>query len=93
METLVKLAVKIVNLIVLCFLAGCANSVSLEDLEAEAMVSGDWSAVDKREQSLRRRRNIGGPECPDGLTLYCVDDGMGEHCQCVTKGAGIPIRP
>jgi hypothetical protein len=38
-------------------LSGCAQQkLTLEELEREALVTGDWSKVEKREKSLERER-------------------------------------
>ncbi len=82
-EAIVRSAMKMTSLIVLCFLAGCATKPSLEQLEDEAMVSGDWSAVEKREQSSNRLGPINGRSCPNGRALICVKNGLREECECV----------
>ena len=73
------------SLIVLCFLAGCAAKPSLEQLEDEAMVSGDWSAVEKREQSSIRLNTVNDRSCPNGRAMVCVKNGMHEECECVNS--------
>jgi hypothetical protein len=80
---IVRSAMKMTSLIVLCFLAGCATKSSLEQLEDEAMVSGDWLAVEKREQSSNRLGPINGRSCPNGRALICVKNGLREECECV----------
>jgi len=73
---------KITSLVVLCFLAGCAARPSLNQLEEEAMVSGDWSAVEQREEEIRRHDpNIGGT-CPSGQAKVCYENPAGENCEC-----------
>ncbi len=52
------------GLLLLSFLVGCAPVTTLEELEAQAYVSGDWSAVDKRERMIARREARMGPTCP-----------------------------
>ncbi len=84
-EANVRSAMRITSLIVLCFLAGCAAKPSLEQLEDEAMVSGDWSAVEKREHSSNRLGSINGRSCPNGRPLICVKDGMREECACAER--------
>ena len=42
-------------LLTLMMLTGCASLTPLEQLESEAMVSGDWSKVDRRERSIEMR--------------------------------------
>ncbi len=73
---------KIANLIVLCFLVGCAARPSLEQLEKEAMASGDWSAVEQREEAMRRVDPNNGGTCPSGQAKVCHENPAGEHCEC-----------
>ncbi len=84
-SALVIPSVKMTSLIVLCFLAGCAAKPSLEQLEDEAMVSGDWSAVEKREQSSSRLNPANDRSCPTGHAIVCVKNGMHEECECVNS--------
>ena len=42
-------------LLVLVLLGGCGTYTSLEQLEATAMLTGDWSEVEKRERIIARR--------------------------------------
>ena len=75
----------LIGLLALCFVIGCAPVKSLEQLEAEASVSGDWSAVEKRERILARRAATTGPSCPEGYVSYCERFGGFERCGCVTR--------
>ena len=84
-DAIVRSAMKITSLIVLFFLAGCATKPSLEELEDEAMVSGDWSAVEKREHSSNRLGSVNGSSCPNGHALICVKNGLREVCECVSS--------
>jgi len=79
---IVRSAMKIANLILLCLLAGCAASPSLEQLEEEAMASGDWSAVEQREEAMRRYDPNNGGTCPAGQDRVCYENPVGETCQC-----------
>lgn len=66
---------------------GCAPSKTLEELEAEALRTGDWRLVEKREALLEKRRARQTAECPDGSVSYC-DKSIGSYrCQCVSKAA------
>ena len=76
------MAVKTTCLILMCLLAGCAAKPTLEQLEDEAIVSGDWSAVEKREQSSNQLDPINGRSCLNGRPLICVKDGAREECAC-----------
>ena len=82
-NVLVESSMKITSLIVLFFLAGCATKPSLEQLEDEAMISGDWSAVEEHEQSPNRLGSVIEHSCPSGQALICVKNGLREACECV----------
>jgi hypothetical protein len=53
-----------------CVLAGCATGPTLEQLEADALMTGDWSLVEKREQQLRRRQMRAAYQCPNGYIAF-----------------------
>jgi len=65
-------------------LMGCAPVKSLEELELEAMQSGDWSAVDQRERILARRAAQRGLQCPSGHISYCESFAGDSRCACVS---------
>lgn len=52
-----KLSLSVIAILVMLAFAvsGCAT-MSLEELEAEALITGDWSSVEKREASINRRK-------------------------------------
>jgi hypothetical protein len=64
-------------------MAGCSGMVSMEELEAQAMITGDWSEVEKRERVLAKRSMRDGPSCPPGTTGYCEAAFGQEECYCV----------
>ena len=66
-------------------LAGCANYQSLEQLEAHALVSGDWSKVEQRERIIAKRNQRDANQCPRRLTRYCNLDFSRERCACVNR--------
>ncbi len=74
---------KVLALLAALLLAGCGSMPSLEQLEDQAFISGDWSAVEKRERLIARRIAIQGPQCPAGLTAYCEKRGVQKRCGCV----------
>jgi len=74
-------------LMALCALAGCVTGPSLEELEAQALVSGDWSLVEKREQQIERRKNREGPSCPVGYLAVCVHEIGSQRCECVDRSS------
>ena len=68
----------------LCALAGCASGLSLEELEAQALVTGDWSLVERREAQIAARRQP-GPNCPAGSVAYCRSFMGDKDCACVSS--------
>jgi len=73
---------RLVSILILLLVVGCATPPTLEELEAEAVASGDWKAVEDRERIIRK---IGSPlhqQCPEGLALFCLKNGMHEVCSC-----------
>ena len=79
----VRVVKGLIAVMALILLTGCSSFASLEQLEAEAMLTGDWSAVETRERIIHRRNLRAGLQCPPGTTGYCeVDFGQG-NCTCV----------
>lgn len=70
-------------ILVLLFLAGCSAYVPLEQLEAEALVSGDWSRVEQRQHAIQRRNLRSSMACPPGTTGYCEKRTGAERCGCM----------
>ena len=68
-------------------LGACAAPPTLEELEFQALQSGDWSAVEKRERVMARRAEKAGPACPQGAILYCEERAGDQACQCVSRRA------
>jgi len=67
----------------LILLTGCAATTPLEQLEAEALVSGDWSAVNKRERLIASRNLHANLRCPAGTIGYCKSFRLTKRCSCV----------
>jgi hypothetical protein len=80
-----KLAIKISVLFVLCFLGGCTSYSTLEELEEKALVTGDWSAVERRERTLARYDAKYGPQCGAGMAKYCELYLGEDRCVCVKR--------
>jgi hypothetical protein len=72
-------------LLAAALLVGCAEVKTLEELELAALQSGDWSAVEKRERSIARRKARGGPGCPSGLIPVCERRAGNSTCDCVSE--------
>ncbi len=75
------------GLLILLFLVGCAQTKSLEQLENEAMLTGDWSEVEKRERLIARKEERQGItyKCPVGHISYCQRFAGHDKCGCVTR--------
>ena len=84
--TVVVLFMKTSILLLAIFLAGCAARPSLEQLEDEALASGDWTAVEHREAMNRKRGLTEVAECPVHQTKVCVEDGSSDSCFCAAPG-------
>ena len=69
----------------LCVLAGCSTGPTLEQLEAEALITGDWSLVEKREATIARRNQRYGVSCPSGTVSYCQTFMSESRCKCVEQ--------
>ena len=74
---------KTILFLALFVLAGCSSIATMEELEAEALATGDWSAVEKRERGIERRNSRAGLSCPSGTTGYCESAFGHEECMCV----------
>lgn len=83
----------LVTLMALVLLSACGSVKTLEQLEAEAMLSGDWAAVEMRERTLARRAARRGPACPYGQVSVCDMSFGTSRCTCVDSerlGAFLP---
>lgn len=79
---------KIIGVLILGVLAGCSSYQTLEELEQEALATGDWSAVEQRERILARRAARHGLACPAGSVSYCETwAGLNGKCACVSDDA------
>jgi hypothetical protein len=74
---------KLVSVIILCLLAACAAKPTMEELEAEASITGDWSKVEKREKMNRRMGVLDERQCESGYMLMCSKRSAKEICSCV----------
>ena len=62
---------------------GCEIRPPLEQLEDEAMVTGDWTAVERREDLITRRLESTAPGCWSGEVKKCVEEQSGIQCYCL----------
>ena len=67
--------------------AGCASLPTLEELEAEALRTGDWTLVEQRERLIAKRNARRPVQCPTGMVSYCERSAGRLDCQCVTRSA------
>lgn len=44
------------KLALLLILGGCASGPTLEELKQEALITGDWSEVEKKEKMIEQKR-------------------------------------
>ena len=83
---------RVLILVVLGVLAGCVGQPSLEELEAEALATGDWTAVERREGILSWR-NRNKNNCQEGSTRICTGPEITTRCECLNprsiKGAAL----
>ena len=66
-------------------LTACASVPTLDELEQRAMLTGDWTEVERREKIIARRTADRGYICPAGKVSFCVK-GLGRNeCSCVDR--------
>ena len=76
---------RILGVMVLCLLVGCVTRIPMAELEKEAEITADWTAVEKRKQMDRKMNRVQlEPECPHGHILTCRTEGPREICGCVS---------
>jgi len=75
--------VKFMSVLALILLAGFATGPTMDELETQAFISGDWTAVEKRERAVARRELRSGNLCPYGYIAYCEQRVIEQVCTCV----------
>jgi len=82
-------------LVLVLLLAGCVGRPTVEELTSDAMISGDWSEVEKRERIRARSSALFGKQCSGGQLLLCEEHGSGRECECVrsSQAAGKVLGP
>lgn len=81
----VKNRMRILGVMVLFLLVGCATRTPLAELEAKAEITGDWTAVEKHKKMDRRMNRVTlEPVCPRGGVFVCHTKGEREECGCVS---------
>lgn len=76
---------KILSVLIFVTMAGCTIAPTMEELETQALYSGDWSQVEKRERSSARRNEQRGSQCPGGHIAVCESRSLVERCSCVSR--------
>ncbi len=74
-------------LVLVLMLGGCAAAPTLEELEDQAVLTGDWSQVEKRERTIARRNAEEPLDCAGGYVSYCVTRIAKTRCSCVSRSA------
>jgi hypothetical protein len=76
-------------LILLLILGGCIAAPSLEELEDQALLTGDWSQVEKRERLIERRRarEQDLPDCEPGSVRFCERQIGQDRCGCMSRSS------
>ena len=64
-------------------IVGCAPRPALEQLEEEALVTGEWAAVERREELIKKRLEATAPGCSVGQRKKCIEEQSGIQCYCL----------
>ena len=70
---------KLLRILTVVLLFACAPYQTLDELIAEAEVTGDWKKVDKKLDRIAKKE--AAPNCPSDKTEICDD----WSCRCLTK--------
>ena len=77
---------RVLLLLGVCLLTvGCGHVATLEELEQQALVTGDWSAVEERERIIARREARRAKTCPSDYMAYCETMMAKKKCTCINK--------
>ena len=76
---------KIATVLVLFVLVGCAAQPTMDELETQAFITGDWSAVESRERAIARRALRSSRNCPAGYVTYCEESFSSSRCSCLKR--------
>ena len=74
---------RLIPFLALTLVIGCAARPPLEQLEDEASTTGDWTAVERREELVKQRLESTAPGCPKGEVKRCFEEPSGIQCYCV----------
>ena len=76
---------KFVILFTLVIGVGCTPNPTLEELEKEASITGDWTDVEWREERTKKRLELSAPGCPVGQSKKCIEEQSGIQCYCLAS--------
>ncbi len=75
---------KVLVLLGVLILTGCVSVPTLEQLETQAFLTGDWSAVEQRHRTIAKRAAPRTIQCPAGYIAVCKKQmGQEDRCGCV----------
>ncbi len=76
---------KILSVTILILLLGCVARQPMEELEEQALITGDWSKVERREIMDKKMGMVNAePQCSNGYVMYCHKKSEREVCGCVS---------
>jgi hypothetical protein len=80
----VAMNIRVLGIVLLCLtVASCASRRPLAELEAEALETGDWSAVERYKYiDYKMGRITDDQVCKNGYVLYCDAKGKNVECTC-----------
>ena len=89
-----NIAISLRNFTVLmaCLLLASACAPQMEQLIKEAHDTGDWSRVEKRQETLLARQARKTPMCPTGMVSTCNGWGKLTEPKCVCVDRSIAMR-
>lgn len=74
---------RVLVLLAAFLVTACAPYYTLEELEHQALLTGDWSAVEERERIIAKRDARRAQQCPSGYMSYCETMMARKRCGCV----------
>lgn len=77
---------KILSILVAAFLIACESQPTMQELEDEALRTGDWSAVEQKDRMAERMQIAPELKCPEHLIRICIQNGEHEECYCQPRG-------
>jgi hypothetical protein len=78
--------IRVLGVVFLCLIvASCATRRPLAELEAEAIETGDWSAVEQYKYMEYKMGKITDDQvCKNGYVLHCQARGKNVECTCAS---------